>query len=121
MPKTTQPIKKLSNVTALLPCKLTNDELLQAGQDLARINQDIVREEDDQTDAKAQMKARLTALNAKRTEISLKISRKAEERSVTIERTLDFDAGKYRETRTDTGEVINQRDIQDHERQESII
>jgi hypothetical protein len=121
MPDTESNIKKLGTINSLLSCKLTDDELLQAGQDLAKVNQDIVREENDQTSAKAQMKARLTGLEAKRTEISLKISRKAEERSVEVERILNFQIGKYFETRIDTGEVIHQRDIRDDERQETVL
>jgi hypothetical protein len=66
------------------------------------------------------MKARLTELDAKRTQVSLRISRKSEERSVEVEAIQDFKRGKYFETRLDTGEVIFERPLYDSELQANL-
>jgi len=114
-------IRKLDPVIKSLPCKLTQDELLICGNDLASVIQDIKMEEDEQVNIKSEMKARLTELESRKTQLAIKLTRKEEWRPVEIERKLDFEDGKYREIRADTGEVIFEREISDDECQEKLI
>lgn len=113
-------IKNLKTITKLLPCKLTDEELLGYGNDLATVIQDMATEEDRQVSLKQELKARLTDLESRRSVLSNKITRKEEVRDVEVEPSLDFDIGAYRETRTDTGEMIFERPINEHEQQEQI-
>ena len=55
----------LKSITRSLPVQLTNDELRAKGSELAAVIQDVKGEEDRQADLKAQMKARLTELDAR--------------------------------------------------------
>lgn len=115
--KTKQDIKNLDIVTQLLECKLTSDELVKYGSELARTIQDIADEEEHQTSLKTELKARLAVLEAKRGELATKIIRGAEPIDVDVQPALDFKADCYRETRMDTGEVVYERKIKDDERQ----
>ena len=113
-------MKTLKPITKFLPCKLTDQELLDYGAELGSTIQDISAEEARQTSMKTELKARMTALEAKSAELSTKITRQEELRDVKVEPRLDFKAGIYREVRTDTGEVIRERPITDDERQEEL-
>lgn len=111
-------VRKLEPRTKLLRCKLTRDELIRFGGELAQSLQDIVTEAALQASMKQSMKAALASLEAKSSELSTKVARGEELRDVEIEPRLDFITGKYYEIRDDTGEKINVRPITDDERQE---
>lgn len=113
-------VKNLNRFTKLLPCKLTNDELLNYGNELGSIIQDITTEEDRQVGLKQELKARLAGLESRRTGLATKVTRKEEVRDVEVEVELDFVNDMYREIRLDTGEVITERPITELERQESM-
>lgn len=113
-------VKKLKIRTNLLPCKLNNTELLEYGNELGSVIQDIAAEEDRQISLKQELKARLTTLEAQRTALATKITRKEELRDVEIQPSLNFTAGVYREVRLDTSEVIKERPLTDDERQEKL-
>lgn len=113
-------IRKLKTITKLLPCKLTEIELLNYGNELALTVQNIGTEEERQASLKQELKARLTALESKRSEIASKVARKEEYRDVEVEPMLDFLTEHYKEIRTDTGELVYERPINEHERQEQM-
>lgn len=115
-----QTIRKLEPCTKLLRCKLTRDELLKYGGELAQALQDIVTEEALQASMKQSMKAALASLEAKSSELSTKVARGEELRDVEVEPRLDFKTSTYYEIRGDTGEKISQRPITEDERQENL-
>lgn len=103
-----------------LPCRLTDDELLKAGSDLATAVQDIAAEEGRQTDIKASMKAKLAEIEARRTQIAIKVSRKEEHRDVEVDIWHDYQRAVVQEIRRDTGEIISTRVMSDSERQQAL-
>lgn len=111
-------IRKLGNTTKLLPCKLVDAELLKYGNDLGETIQDILTEEGRQESLKKEMKATLSALEARRSSLASKITRKEEHRDIDVERVLNFGKDIYQEVRLDTGEIIFTRPVTDDERQE---
>lgn len=113
-------IRRLRKFTELLPCQLTDPELLDYGNKLAMANQDIAAEEDRQTGLKQDMKSRLGKLEAERSGLSIKIARKEELREIEVESLLDFKADVYKEIRLDNAEVIKERPITEDERQEHL-
>jgi len=113
-------IRKLEPRTKLLRCKLTRDELIKFGGELAQSLQDIVTETALQASMKQSMKAALSSLEAKSSELSTKVARGEELRDVEVEPRLDFKTGIYYEIRGDTGEKISQRTITEDERQENL-
>ena len=113
-------IRRLPPYTRLLPCKLTDDELREYGQDLAKVRQDILTEEARQVSLKQQLKASLTELEARSLRLSSMIARGEEARDVEVEPRLDFRKSEYCEIRADTGERISERLITEEERQEHL-
>jgi hypothetical protein len=118
IPMTDAPTTTLNRTTIRnLPVKLTEEELLKAGDELAKIVQDIGAEEDRQADRKAGMKAALAILEGRRTQVAIKISRREEFRGVRVDVYMDIPRGIVQEIRQDTGEVITTRQMTDTERQ----
>jgi hypothetical protein len=107
-------------VSRLLPVRLSEPELRERGDQLASVVQDVTTEQQRQTDMKAQMKARLSELEAKRTQLAITISRREEDREVLVTLRFDYRAGRVTEVRSDTGEEILVRHLTDDERQRNL-
>jgi hypothetical protein len=99
-----------------LPAHLTDRELLEKAAELAETIQNYDAEEEQQAYLKKSMKARLDELAARRTQLSLVVSRREEIREVKILVVLSGD-GLVQEVRDDTGEIIRTRPIEETERQ----
>ena len=97
--------------------RLTADELLKYGEELATIIQDIGDEESRQTRQKATMKARLAELDSRRTQVANKVRRREEYRDVKVLVYYDHSRGIVQETCEDTGEIVTTRQMTDAERQ----
>lgn len=110
----------LKTITRNLPCRLTEEELRQRGDALAETVQELAAEESRQTDVKAQMKARLTELEAKQTRFAITISRKEEYRDIQCDLFVNADRGLVDVVRRDTSEVVETRPITDDERQRAL-
>lgn len=100
--------------------KLTDEELLKVGRELAGTTQDIATEEKRQADVKAGMKARLAELDARRTQLAMNISRREQDRDVRVDVYMDFQRGIVQEIREDTGETVHTRQMTDTERQAEL-
>lgn len=103
--------------TRFLPVKLREDELRDRGDMLAATIQDLNAEENRQVDIKAQMKARLSELDAKKTQLAIVISRREEERDVVVNIYHDYDKMTVDFVREDTGATLSSRRMTDIERQ----
>ena len=104
----------------LLTCVLTEEELRGYGVDLALCVQDVAAETDRQADIRAQMKARMAELEARQSQLAIKISRREEYRDVDVEVEYDYDGGCVRTVRTDTGEQLSDRPMREDERQPAL-
>lgn len=103
-----------------LACQLSDEELLKKGTELAQAVEDIQGEDRRQADIKASMKARMTALEARRDELSVTVRRREEERDVQVEVWHDYSRAIVYDVRTDTGEVLFRRPMTDDERQQAL-
>ena len=110
----------LKRITRNLPCRLTEGELLARADELSVVVQETSAEEHRQTDVKAQMKARLTELDARKTRLAITIGRKEEYRDVEVELLADIQAGTVTSYRQDTSEAIETRPMNDMERQAAL-
>ena len=61
------------------------------------------------------MKARLTELQSRQTQLAIRVSKREEYRDVNVENRIEADI--VQECRLDTGEIINTRPARDDERQ----
>jgi hypothetical protein len=114
------PMPILSRYTSTLPVKLTEDEFKERAEGLAQLCQDITAEESRAADVKAQLKARLTQLEGRRSELSIVVARKEEMRPVGCEVLADFENYKAIILRTDTGVIMSVRPLTDSERQSHL-
>lgn len=103
-----------------LPCRLTDDELLKKGGELATAVQDIASEESRQADVKASMKAKLAEIDARRTQLAIAVSRKEEHRDVEVDIYHDYQRLVVQDVRRDTGEVTSTRVMSEAERQQAL-
>jgi hypothetical protein len=110
----------LKKLTRNLPCRLTETELLDRADQLSVVVQETTAEEGRQTDVKAQMKARLTELDARKTRLAITIGRKEEYRDVEVELMADVQAGTVTIYRMDNGEALETRPMTEQERQSSL-
>lgn len=113
-------IRLSRTVVRSLPCKLTDEELLKKGTELATAVQDIATEEGRQADIKASMKAKLAEIEARRTQLAIAVSRKEEHRDVEVDIFHDFQRGVVEDVRRDTGEVVSRRVMSESERQQNL-
>lgn len=102
---THEPGHVLGTFTKPTLCTLTKDEMLERARDLAQTDEDIQAEEQRAADVKAQLKAAMTELTARRTRLSSIVRRGQEMRDVevTVEVTKP---GRVREVSVETGEVL---------------
>ncbi len=87
------------------------------GIELARCNENIDNEESRQSDLKADMKARMLALESERSNLATIVRRNEEYRDVVVDEVYDYVRGSVAQVRTDTSEQISSRDMTDSERQ----
>lgn len=100
-----------------LKVELTNDELLQAGSDLAR-NLDCQREIEEEKKAFTDnCKAQLTGFEAEATLLQAKVRDKSEYRRVDCMEIHNRKETKVTKVRLDTGEELEKRDMNFDERQ----
>lgn len=103
-----------------LPVKLTDGELRERGDSLAAVIQDLNTEERRQVDIKAQMKARISELDARKTQLAITISRREEDRDVTVDVWHDYERMRVAVVRRDTCEEIHSRAMTQDEMQRPL-
>lgn len=110
----------IKRVTRNLPCRLTEPELLARADELSVVVQETNAEEGRQADVKAQMKARLTELDARKTRLAITIGRKEEYRDVEVELMADLQAQTVTVYRMDTSEATETRPMSEQEKQATL-
>lgn len=101
-----------------LRCTFTHDELVEQAKRLAEANRQKQRLEDDKKNIVAEYTSRITAQSLEVTVISEKVTNGYEHRDVECRVVYDQPkAGMKTIYRTDTGDVVDQRQMNDEERQ----
>ena len=111
-----QTLKKLERS---LPVKLTGDEMLEKGSELASVVEDIDLEEEDQKEQRQGMKSRMTELESRRARIASILRRGQENRRVECTMYLTDDKHVLL-VRDDSGEEIEKRMAHDDELQQAL-
>jgi len=107
--------------TEHLVCKLTKEEVSEAGKALAEAIQRKVGIEQRLESFRSQAKADIAESEAVITKQTQLVASEKEFRLVNIEVTFDYKAGKKWAVRTDTGEIIWTRLISNEERQQTLV
>lgn len=106
-----------STFTRSLKVDLTSDELLEAGEELAKVLSQKVGLEDEITSIKADFKARITEVDALASQHINKISNKYQYKGVDCVEVMNNSTAKAYVLRTDTMAVITYRKLTADERQ----
>lgn len=99
---------------------LTDKELLEHGGKLAELHQELATIENELETLKSQFKSKIAAVETNIGREVCLVRDRFEYRNVTCERVIDYVIELVTETRLDTGEIINKRDLTESERQMEI-
>jgi len=100
-----------------LKCKLSQEEILQAGEGMANAQKELLEIEDELASIKAQFKSKVECATALIKKNANLIRDKFQLRAVECQRVFDYDEGIVTEFRTDTGDAIASRPMTDDELQ----
>ena len=110
----------MTNIMIDLPCRLTQDEIVQAGKDAQEAHRRIAEIDDRKRAITAQLKGEAEEQAGIMSQAFAKISSEVEYRPVECEEHIDYDLGTMTVVRTDTGEVVSARPLTVAERQTEI-
>ncbi len=109
MPKGKKDKIRETEITENLKCVLTEDEVKQSAETLARLIQSKTSLEKDKKSAMASFKAKIDATEAGIIDQSNKVRDKYEYRDVDCVQHMNFTAHTIKTTRSDTNEVFDDR------------
>lgn len=103
-----------------LPCQLTGQELVLKSKALAELLCDQANIELEKKEANADFKARLDSIDTKMASLAQEVRTGREYRDVACIERADWTDNRVEIVRTDTGEVVRIRPLQQGERQEAL-
>lgn len=104
-----------------LPVKLTDREKLDMGQRLAHLHGELAQHTKHEDDVKASLKATRNSIEAQIGKLATVVRAGEEYRPVDVKVQHDYEKAVYQEIRQDTGDVIAERPLHDHERQVAFL
>jgi hypothetical protein len=113
--------KQIGSDVKPLPVPLTQAELLDFGQRLAKQDSEIRGHEAHADAVKKDLKSKEQALDSERSRLSNIVRNKAEVRDVRVSIWRDYQARELREVREDTGEVVFTRPLRGDEFQTELL
>jgi hypothetical protein len=103
-----------------LPVPLTQEEIVARATSLTRLEDEERKSSGVFEHAKALHKAEVERIAEERRKLLQAIREKREPRPVKVEGWAHYDVARYREIRSDTGELVNERALLPSEYQESL-
>jgi len=110
----------METTTRSLKCKFTQEELDIMKTDLAAITSELRSKEEEKRAVASQFKSEIDGLVARTNVLADKINNGYEFRPIECDIDKDMDSKIMTVIRRDTGEVIEQRPLQDHELQSEL-
>jgi hypothetical protein len=104
-----------------LKVKLTDDELLKYGDDLAKLTDEMKDIEDAKKEAASNFKAKLDVIEGEIHRVSAKIRDKQELRLVKCVEQSDSETKRVNTVRSDTGEIVSWRNMTQEEMQRKLF
>lgn len=111
---------KVVKISEELSCELNEVEWNNRAHELAEAHSFTEATKERKKSVMAELNADLKIAEAKETKLSNIVSTNSERREVTVEVRYDYEVGKVTKTRTDTGEIISEREMTDDERQSQL-
>lgn len=107
--------------TRILPCRLTDTELLERGAQVADLVRELEAAEDAKKEAASEAKAKIDSLDGRIGSLARELRERMSYRSVEVKREKDFGRNCEEVVRLDTGEVIETRALDPGERQVELL
>jgi uncharacterized phage infection (PIP) family protein YhgE len=112
--------QKKEKETKILPVELTNEQIKERGEALAKVTKEL-----DDTSAEAKQSAagyreQLGGLHAEATRLAHVIESGVEDQDVEVKTEKDYDRGTIETVRIDTGEVLLTEQMTEEERQQQL-
>lgn len=101
--------------------QFTESEKREMAQDLAQKVSDQQIAEDEKKAVMSDLKSRIDSLAAQANSLATKLNNGYEMRNIKCEIEKDFKGGIVRHIRTDTGEVVRERKMNDDDRQLKVV
>lgn len=108
---------KVVKISEELSCELNDVEWNNRARELAEAHKEVSRQEDRKKTVTAGINNDVKIAKAKESKLADIVATREEQREVTVEIKYDYELGTVSKTRTDTGEVISDREMTDDERQ----
>jgi len=118
--KKEQPKTKTTKETRILKCLLTQEEILQAGDDLATALDNLKQVQAEKDSVSKTFKAKEAELEANITAKQVLVRNKYDYRPVDCNNVLDYEAAECYVIRTDTNEEIIRRAMSEDEKQTTL-
>jgi len=107
--------------TQRLKCLLTDAELLEKGEELARTLDEVVSLEDEKKAITEQFKSKITELESRSSVLRSPVRNKYDFRPVDCIQTMDNNEGTSKTVRLDTGDIVEERKLTYDERQGNLF
>lgn len=108
-------------LTETLPVKLTDSQILERGQQLARVHLQLADEEVEKEAINDLHKERVGALEAEASVLARAIRAGQEDREVQVEEQEDLEAREVRTVRLDTGEIVHRQAMTPQDLQRPLL
>ena len=109
---------KLRIESKYLVCKLTSEERIEKGKELAKLCQDINDKEALEAERRKEAKNTIEYMEAQRDSLLAVVQTGEEKRNIEVR--LDLDGNKVNEIRLDTGEIVITRPATKEEMQQKL-
>jgi len=110
-----------TEVEKLLPCIFTEAEMKERSASLTRTTLEISRHEEEKKNLTASLTARIKGLKTEQSSLAKELDKGGELRTVKCEAIRDLERNLFLCVRTDTGEIIESRELKDDEKQGRLV
>ena len=111
---------KIVKISEELSCELNEVEWQNRARELAEAHKEVARQEERKKTVTAGLNNDVKIAKAKESKLADVVATREEQREVTVQVKYDYELGTVTKTRTDTGEVISEREMTDNERQAEL-
>jgi hypothetical protein len=118
--KCKQPIWR-GEISKLLPCVFTEDEMRERAQRLTQCTLEIARKEQEKKDLTASITSVIKSQKTIQSDLARELDKGGEQRMVTCETIMDLGRNLFVCVRKDTGEIIESRELTEKERQGRLL
>lgn len=112
---------KTDKLNKMLKCMLTDEQVKQSAEEMARAYDDLKAMEEEEKSVKEQFKSRRSEIETRIGFNQRRVRDKYEHRQVECERKTDYKMDEVTTLRIDTNEIIERRPLTPEEKQTSFV